>query len=244
MDEIIERTTPGGNTARLHQRDGTNDGAVAQAILGDDEYRLRSAYPIAGWVLDIGAHIGSVAIAIALDCPDARVVAVEALPQNADEVAGNVELNGLAGRVLVESAGATDDATRTVDVTYNYRRVGVGRTGEQVDPGYLSQCRYVGNIFQEDGAHEQDADTVTVPGLSLSAILSRHGIDRVALMKIDCEGCEWSFLNVPQVAAVRTIVGEAHHVREDMIRADLDAVLGATHRVTFHDEYHFTAERR
>ena len=80
--EVIERPTPGGNTAWLRARTSTNDGAVAQAILGEDEYRLASYYPLTGWMLDIGAHIGTVAIAVALDNPDAKVVAVEALPDN------------------------------------------------------------------------------------------------------------------------------------------------------------------
>ena len=230
MDEIIERTTPGGATARLHHRGGTNDGAIAQGILDADEYRLASIHPIKGWVLDIGAHIGTIAIAVALDNPDAKVVAVEALPENVESIRTNVELNGLQGRVFIESAGATDSRTKSVDITYNYRMVGVGRTGEFVDPDYLAQCRYVGNIFQDDGMHDQESDVVSVPGLSLSAILRKYDIDLVTLLKIDCEGCEYAFFRSRALGRVARIVGEYHDARTF---DDLKSLLDKTHVVEY-----------
>jgi FkbM family methyltransferase len=228
VDEIIERTSPGGITARLHHRGGTNDGAIAQGILEVDEYRLASIYPITGWVLDIGAHIGTIAIAIALDNPDAKVVAVEALPQNVESIRTNIELNDLAGRVFVEGLAATDSRTKSVDITYNYKFVGVGRTGEFVDSEYLSQCRYVGNIFQEDGKHDQESDVVSVPGISLTALLHKYDIDRVALLKIDCEGCEYAFFRSKALSRIDRIVGEFHDARTF---DDLKVLLEPTHVV-------------
>ena len=228
MDEIIERITPGGVTAHLHHRGGTNDGAIAQGILEVDEYRLASIHPITGWVLDIGSHIGTIAIAIALDNPDAKVVAVEALPQNVESIRRNVELNGLQDRVFIEGLAATDSRTKSVDITYNYKFVGIGRTGELVDSEYLSQCRYVGNIFQEDGQHEQASDVVTVPGISLTAILRKYQIDRVSLLKIDCEGCEYAFFRSKSLDRIDRIVGEFHDARTF---DDLKALLDKTHIV-------------
>jgi len=225
--EMIERRTPGGHTAWMRARLSTNDGAVAQAILGDDEYRLASAYPLSGWAIDVGAHIGTVAIALALDNPDLRVVAVEALPENAELIAANIEHNGLGERVFLASAGATDEDEADVSVTYNYQSVDLYRGGA-VDPAYLSQCRYVGNIFQYDGLNTQVSDEVTVPGLSLGSIIRRHRMRRVALLKIDCEGCEWQFLTSPAVAKVERIVGEYHDAKEF---SDLVAMLEPTHRV-------------
>jgi FkbM family methyltransferase len=221
--EFIERHTPGGVAFRATHRHGTNDGAIMQAILGEDEYRLASIYPITGWVLDIGAHVGTVGIAIAIDNPDARVVAVEALPQNVASIEANIELAGVTGRVLVEAAGATDSRHKTVDVTYSYDSV----TG--VDQGYLDQCRYVGNIYRQmpDGPTVTSA-SVTVPGISLSRLLAKYEIDRVELLKIDCEGCEWQFLRSRALARVDRIVGEYH---DSLTFDDLRAILEPTHVV-------------
>jgi len=222
--EIIERHTPGGRAFSATQRPGTNDGAVMQALLGDDEYRLASLYPITGWVLDIGAHVGTVGLAIALDNPDARVVMVEPLPSNLDSIAANIELAGVGDRVTVEPAAATDTRHKTVDVTYNYASV------EGVDQGYLDQCRYVGNIFRQmpEGPLVV-SESVTVPGISLQRLLTKYKIDRVELLKIDCEGCEWQFLRSKAIARVDRIVGEYH---DALTFADLEAILSPTHVVT------------
>jgi FkbM family methyltransferase len=222
--DIIERHTPGGRAFRATQRYGTNDGAVMQAILGDDEYRLASIYPITGWVLDIGAHVGTVGLAIALDNPDARVVMVEPLPSNLASIAANIELAGVGDRVTLEAAAATDTKHPTVDVTHTYASV----TG--VDQSYLDQCRHVGNIFRQvpDGP-VVDSQSVTVPGISLAALLKKYSIGRVALLKIDCEGCEWQFLRSKALARVDRIVGEYH---DALTFADLVAMLDRTHVVT------------
>jgi FkbM family methyltransferase len=220
--EIIERRTPGGRIAYLAARVSTNDGAIAQGILQDDEYRLRSMYPIDGWLIDVGAHIGTVAIAAALDNPDLRVVAVEALPENAAIIVDNVARNNLTDRVFVEAAGATNDRRKTVKVTYNARNEG----DEVVPAGYLDQCRYVGNIFQKHPGIS--IDTVEVPGLSLSAILRKYAIDHVSVLKIDCEGCEWQFLRSKDIGRVEEIVGEYH---DAFTYEDLVAILERTHIV-------------
>lgn len=221
--EIIERRTPGGRVFQATQRPGTNDGAVMQAILGDDEYRLASLYPIKGWVLDIGAHVGTVGIAIALDNPEARVVAVEPLPINVASIQANIDLADVADRVIVEPSAATDTRHKMVDITYSYSSV----TG--VDKGYLDQCRYVGNIFQQtpDGP-DVTSESIDAPGISLARLLTKYKIPRVSLLKIDCEGCEWQFLRSKAIDRVDRIVGEYH---DAYTFADLVTILEPTHDV-------------
>ncbi len=226
--ETIERHTPAGTKFSMLHRIGTNDGAIVEAILSEDEYHLESLRPLTGWALDVGSHVGSVAIALAIDNPDLRIVAVEALPENVWSILNNIELAGVSDRVFVEGRAASD-SRKAIDITYNYKWVGVGRTGEMVDERYLSQCRYVGNIFQTDGDHEQESDVVSVPGISLDTILRKYKIDRVTLLKIDCEGCEYAFFRSKAIAKVDRIVGEYHDSREF---TDLLALLDKTHIIT------------
>lgn len=216
--------TPGGHTARILTRPDTNDEAVANALLGDDEYRLASLGPFTGWMLDIGAHIGTIGIAAALDNPDLRVVAVEALAENADIARESVSRNGLSDRVFVEHAAAAAPGDGPVTVTYGYRSVG-GGAHAAVDPRYLSQCRWIGNIFDAERM-EQDGEVAIVAPLSLDDILTRYGIEEVTLVKIDCEGCEWRFFLSPALDRVARIVGEYHDARS---WEDLAALLEPTH---------------
>lgn len=222
--EVSGLRTPLGHPVFLATRPDTNDEAVAVALLGQDEYRLASLAPLSGWMLDIGAHIGTIGIAAALDNPDLRVMAVEALAENAALMRDSVAMNGLTGRVFVEHAAAAAPGDGPVTVTYGYRSVG-GGAHAAVDGGYVNQCRWIGNIFGADTI-EQDGEVAVVDPLSLDAILDRYGIDEVALLKIDCEGCEWRFLLSPALDRVARIVGEYHDAHA---WADLVALVEPTH---------------
>jgi FkbM family methyltransferase len=224
----IAWATPKRNSVRFHVRDDTNDSALVAGILGEDEYGLAALAPLSSWAIDIGAHIGIVALALAVDHPALRVVAVEAVPQNALLLDRNVRANGLADRVLVEAAGASAPGAETVAIQYGYTSVGVpGGDGPVIEQNYVDQSRFIGNIFDGYRATEQASFTEQVPALSLDAILAKHEIDRVALLKIDCEGCEYPFLSSPAVDRVDRILGEFHSGPERIV-----AMLRKTHRVT------------
>ena len=68
---------------------------------------------------------------------------------------------------------------------------------------------------------------------SLRWVLDTWDIHRVAFLKIDCEGCEWQFLDSPDIDRVDHIVGEYHI--GDLVR--LMGLLGGTHIVeTWNEE--------
>lgn len=215
--------TPGGHPATFHVRQTTNDGALVAGILSEDEYSLRGE-TFTGWAIDVGAHIGIVSVALGLDNPDLRIVAVEAIPENADMVRRNVKANGLGDRVFVESAGAAKPGATSVSITFDYVSAGIDEG--IVDEGYVNQSRYIGNIFQFPEG-QQVATTEQVPALSLDAILDKYDIAEVALVKIDCEGCEYAFLDTKAVALVDRIIGEFHSQSERIVK-----MLKRTHTVS------------
>lgn len=224
--------SPKGRPLTFDVRVDTNDAALVHGILGEDEYGLAGLPAITGWILDIGAHIGIVTLALAVDNPGARVVAVEAIPDNADLLARNVERNGLTDRVAVISAGAGAPGEATVPVTYGWDHV------DGQPDGYVRDGRFIGNIFAAN------ASTITEdrPGISLSDILERFGIDRVALLKIDCEGCEYAFLRDPAVDRIDQIIGEWHggpygvSYTERSQMGEVHRLLDATHVVERYGE--------
>lgn len=206
--------TPGGHEVRSFLRAGTNDWNTQNAIFGGE-------YPIPrgnkGTAVDIGAYLGGVAMAYALDNPEARVIAIEPVPPNAELIRRNLELNGLTERVtLVE--GAVSGNHNPVSVWYGYR-------GTESAEHHA----FVGNstLAYDNGGmlpHEEATYTpVTLSDLTVTG--------DIEWLKIDTEGAEWEFLTGP-VERVATIVGEWHPVRGHTL-ADMASLLGETHVVTF-----------
>jgi FkbM family methyltransferase len=226
-------TTPNGRPLPVSVRDGTNDADVTIGLnvwgeVRGDEYRM-TGRALSGWVIDVGAHIGAFSIPTALDHPDVQVIAVEAVPENADLIEQNATRNRVTDRVHLVRAYAARPGVGSAICHYGYRH------DEAVSDGYISAHRFVAGTFAGRGDPEFSPE---ITATSLDALLARFGIDDVALLKIDCEGCEWAFLDTPAVAKVQTIIGEYHGGLtgvENPQGAILD-LLGRTHEVTFWNE--------
>jgi FkbM family methyltransferase len=207
-------------------RNGTTD-TNAVLALPQDDYRLWGQ-PWSGWMIDVGAHIGTIGLTLARQNPDLRVLCIEAVPDNADLLEANISRLGLASRVISIRAYAAAPGTISGTCHYGYRY------RESESDGYVSAHRYVGNTWIHLGEPEH---SVEVPAVSLDRLLREYDIEDVALLKIDCEGCEWSFLDTPAIAKVQTIRGEYHggypgepgHVFEPAKR--IVEMLSATHDV-------------
>lgn len=206
--------TPRGNLAHLLHREGTSDWNTLTSCMTEDEYALRGLW-VAGWALDIGAHIGGVAIALALDNPDLRVMAIEPVPPNVQLLRTNVALNQLTERVIVIDGAAAGPDDVALDIGWGYR-------GTEVAEHHA----YIGNATLTVGA---DHETTSCVAYSLPALIDMCGRP-ISFAKIDCEGCEARFLASPAVRDVTWWCGEWHppHIDE----AGIHALLDATHEVT------------
>lgn len=216
MYELSEASwrTPGGQPVRSLIREGTNDWNTQNAIFTGE-------YPIptgrSGKALDVGAYLGGVAMAYALDNPEATVYAIEPVPANCELIRRNLELNDLTARVkLVEGAVGGDH--NPISVWYGYR-------GNESAEHHA----FVGNsTLAYDNGGMLPHDEATYTPITLSDLTVTGDIE---WLKIDTEGAEWAFLTGP-VARVETIVGEWHPVRGHTV-ADMASILGSTHVVTF-----------
>ena len=209
--------TPAGHQVTMEYRDDTTDWNTIAAILTSDEYGL--PHDQVGVFLDVGAHIGAWSIGAAIDNPGSTVVAIEALPENAELVQRNSDLNH-AGVIVLNNAAGTNG------------RVLYGTS----DTEFERQHRFIGGADW----HGATSAAIELPTLSLSAIVKKYG--PVRLLKIDCEGCEWSFLDDPAISDVAEVVGE-YHPREGNLPARLRELLEPTHVVTLDDAEPFGAFR-
>jgi FkbM family methyltransferase len=123
--------------------------------------------PPRGVVLDVGANIGAIALPIAAQRPDARVVCIEADPNVASVLRRNIEQSARSNLVVEQClAGAEADA---------------GVPFYQAPPGSFGMGS-VGPQFH--------ATPVAIPQRALDDVLDDLGIAFVDRVKLDIEGAE------------------------------------------------------
>lgn len=140
---------------------------------------IRPGYLAAGDViLDVGASIGSFAIAMALEFPQVRVYAIEPAPQNYRYLLWNIRLNNLTRRVWplnVALRGPRDAPTASL----------------QYSPVWP-----ISSAYCIPGAH-CDFVAYSAPALTFTGLLRMLRIQQIQWLKLDCEGCEWSITADP-----------------------------------------------
>ena len=213
--------TPHGNLVTFFYRVDTNDwNTITSTMHPHDEYAIPQG--LTGVAVDLGAYLGTVAIGLAVDNPDLRVIAVEPVPPNADLIERNIEANGLQDRIeLIRGAiGGPDDTE--VKVWYGYQ----GTVAAE-------HHAFVGNsTLAYDNGGALVHDEVTYKAITLSDLVEMGG-GYIDWLKIDTEGGEWAFLSDSEgLKHVGYMTGEWHPTRGHVI-GDVLALLGDTHTVTF-----------
>lgn len=208
--------TPGGHPVTFRYREGTNDWNTITSIMApEDEYGLPR--DLSGVAVDVGAYIGGVAVALALDNPRLRVIAIEPVPPNADLTRHNAAANGASVEVF---EGAVGDGG-LASVWWGYR-------GSEA----LEHHAFVGNsTLAYDHGGDMPHEETTYRSLTLASVVWQAG-GWIDWLKIDTEGAEWAFLASPAVEKVGTIVGEWHPVRGHE-QGHMAELLLPTHRVAF-----------
>jgi FkbM family methyltransferase len=208
--------TARGNPIGIEWRRGTMDRRVVDSTIVKDAYRTGALF-LRGWAFDIGSYIGTVAIALALDNPELRALALEPVPENLELCRRNVGRNGLSDRVQVLDGAIAQPGRSSVTVRY---------LGEDGGPG--AEHNFVGNsssVSFRDRPHSRRE----VVGYSVQALIEMVG-EIPCFMKIDCEGGEWGAFADPASALVPRIHGE-YHLIDGHLATEIDVRLGETHDI-------------
>jgi FkbM family methyltransferase len=179
---------------------GMQDIEVVNDVIQRDSYRLalRESYGNQEVVIDIGGHIGTFAMAWHKKNPRARIVCVEACPENIPVLTRNVghfatvihaacsyELGELA---LLNSIMPNGTATGGSTVLLRSEL----ESGQSFGDYYWNDVRPLRKITLEE-------------------IMREFSLDRIDVLKLDCEGSEFSILeNSTVVHGVKFICGEYH----------------------------------
>lgn len=145
---------------------------IAEVVDYDCYQLTKVAWPeTPGCIVDIGANIGIAAVVLS-QLPCRRVVCFEPLPDNCATLQSNIERNGIDNVTVVRAAIS--------DV--------VGRASFEVSPAS------VGGRLADGKNTQPDQRLISVDCLRLSDALALCGEQNVDLLKVDCEGGEYSIV--------------------------------------------------
>jgi FkbM family methyltransferase len=151
-------------------------------------------------VVDIGANIGTFTVlAASIVGPTGQVIAFEPVSATFARLQANVALNGLHNVVACREAVGCDG---TIEIRIGAKSA-LSTAYGTIDPA------------------EQTVSEM-VPSLSIGGLFHRHHIDRIQLLKVDCEGGEYGIFRAltPELASrIDQIAMEVHRVSGESIDA-------------------------
>lgn len=158
-----------GASFRLyHQFSATERGALLNPDYNIEELRfLRAQLAPGGVFVDVGANVGTYALALAGDVGTAgKVIAIEPHPVTHARLAFNAQASGFAQVKLVQAAAGASDGELLIETD-----------GDNLGASHIVSGNASGRA-------------IPVPSLRLLRILQEAGVSRVDALKIDVEGYE------------------------------------------------------
>jgi FkbM family methyltransferase len=184
----------------IFHRPHTFDANIWLSVFDGNEYGLPAAFPEGAVVLDIGAHIGAFTYT-ALNRGAAFVLAIEPAPENARLWQHNLHrVCRATDRAVLVTAAAWHEGGSLPLCLFDCL------TGAPIGPNTGGS-----NVVRPAG---HPVRTVPFDAL-VDMALSASGGERIALLKLDCEGSEWPILFASKrLHLIDEIVGEYHLTAE------------------------------
>ncbi len=183
------------------------DMVVVRDVLLEDCYQVDRLPFQPRFVVDVGAHIGCFVRRVSWRLhPQGVVVCVEANPKNLPVLKWNLKRLSRYRPGRYEALWAA--------CTYDPGPLGLLDTvfEEGLTTGGSVVVRREEQRFAAPGKHYQ-AKEIEIPKVTLEEIQWRYGMPRIDLLKLDCEGSEYSILENCDLSTIRHIVGEYHDRR-------------------------------
>jgi len=163
-------------------RKHTKDEFIINEVFNSDSYMFNKlGLKEDSIVIDIGAHIGCFAVRAAKIAKKGKVYCFEPEPQNFNILKKNVKINKLSNVFYFRKAVSGSQGIVSLFIPFEQER--------------KQTTDY--SIVKIEGKHQNRY--LKVQGISLNSILSDNKIEKVDLLKIDCEGAEYQILyNAPK----------------------------------------------
>jgi FkbM family methyltransferase len=176
---------------------------VFKEIFMEDFYeadKLMQKLPANPLVVDVGANAGFFNVLLFSKLKNAKVFAYEPLPSNIKLFEKIIKENETLKNIQLFKMAVTGNSINTVDLF----------TEDTVDNTVVS------SVFSTFNKLNQKK--ITVPAITLTSIIEQNNIDKVDLLKLDCEGSEYDIIYNTDPAILKKInlmVIEVHQIDEE-----------------------------
>lgn len=192
----------------IRANNSQQDLVVVKDIAEDDSYRVSELPMPAPVVVDVGAHIGCFSHRIHQRNPLARIFAIECCPENIPALKKNV--GGFA--TVIQAAMTYEKDVALLNAVYpNCATTGGSIVAPRESVERQMAERRISESPQGQRFGEYWGDLRGLSTLSLEELIETHGLDRIDVLKLDCEGSEFSILrNTVSLNRIGMIIGEYH----------------------------------
>ena len=185
--------------------------SIAYEINHGDEYNFSNIeFKEGDVIIDIGANVGMISIYLAKKYPFLKIYAFEPVKENFANLQKNLVLNNIPeGTVTAFNCAVTSDGRDVIMNINPYNRGGCATR----------------EIFATE--HNYSVGNCNVPSVTLEGIFKKHSIERLKLLKIDCEGSEYEILYNTPVSVLDKIEhlrGEFHENKALTTEYDIDSL--------------------
>lgn len=177
--------------------------------LNNNDYDFQNIYFKEGdIVIDIGANVGMVSILLAKQFPFLKIYSFEPLKENYDNLLKNIELNNIPdGIITAENKAVTKDG-RLINMSINSANKGGSSTADIIS---------INSIMTKENCQ--------IESITLEEIFKKYNINKLKLLKIDCEGSEYEILynaNTDILNKIENLRGEFHENKDLTDEYDID----------------------
>lgn len=183
---------------------------VFKEIFMEDFYEidyLVSKLPVEPVIIDIGANAGFFNILLFSKIKKARVFAYEPMPSNIIFFKETIAANPIMQSILLYQMAVT----------------GLPKDRIELFTFDTEDNTVVSSVFS--GFNKLNKKQISVPAQSLTSIIEENKLDKIDLLKLDCEGSEYDIIYNTEpfiLKKVRMMVIEVHQIDDD--RGNLKAL--------------------
>lgn len=214
LQEKLHRSLPKRDSLKkqgsfwIRRDNAEQDLTVVRDVVDQDAYRVDELSETVEVVVDVGGHIGCFATKAHQRYPQARILTIECCPENMAALRENV---GRFATVVPAALTYEQDVALLNSVYPHCASTG----GSIVVPRYQVQrrvhCGKLSVSFDRRGDAEYWADLRRVDTVTLEQLIEQYELPQIDVLKLDCEGSEFSILEHATVMhRVGRIIGEYH----------------------------------
>jgi FkbM family methyltransferase len=181
----------GPNGAPFHFRHATTDKYVIAEVLAKSQYGCLRGRSNVSWIVDAGANIGTSALWLLNEFPEAKLIAIESDPENFAVLEKNLRPFGTRVVCLNKALWSTAEDLMVIH------------------GGFRDGGEWAHQVGRLNAALKHAGE---VQGITITQLLAEHQIDTIDILKIDIEGAEREvFVGKSEwLSRVRTIAIELH----------------------------------